>query len=58
MNAFGEEVIVDNADKALGVACEKSGAQIKEYTDAPVYIKDNDNGAHEWLIEFEKSNSI
>lgn len=54
MNAFGEEIIVDNADKALGIACEKSGARINEYTAAPVYMKDNKNGAHEWFIEFEK----
>ncbi len=53
MNAFGEEIIVDNADKALSIACEKSGAQIKEYTAAPVYMQDDENGAHEWLIEFE-----
>ncbi|MDP1745291.1 MAG: GH3 auxin-responsive promoter family protein [Bacteroidota bacterium] len=53
MNAFGEEIIVDNADKALSIACEKSGAQIKEYTAAPVYMESNENGAHEWLIEFE-----
>lgn len=53
MNAFGEEIIVDNADKALSIACEKSGAQIKEYTAAPVYMQGNENGAHEWLIEFE-----
>ncbi len=57
MNAFGEEVIVDNADKALAIACEKSGAQIKEYTAAPVYINGNDKGAHEWLVEFEKAPS-
>jgi len=54
MNAFGEEIIVDNADKALGIACEKSGAQIREYTAAPVYMNSNENGSHEWLIEFEK----
>lgn len=53
MNAFGEEVMVDNADKALTFACEKTGAQIKEYTAAPIYMNDNTNGAHEWLIEFE-----
>jgi hypothetical protein len=52
INAFGEEVIVDNADKALAIACEKTGAQIAEYTAAPVYMKENENGAHEWLIEF------
>jgi hypothetical protein len=54
MNAFGEEVIVDNADKALAIACEKTGAQIREYTAAPVYMQGNESGAHEWLIEFEK----
>jgi hypothetical protein len=54
INAFGEEVVVDNADKALAVACKKSGAHIKEYTVAPIYIDVNNNGAHEWLIEFEK----
>jgi hypothetical protein len=54
MNAFGEEVIVDNADKALAIACEKTGAQIREYTAAPVYMHGNESGAHEWLIEFEK----
>ncbi len=59
INAFGEEIIVDNADKALVIACEKSFAQIREYTAAPVYMNDNENGAHEWLIEFEiKPDSI
>ncbi|MCX6296987.1 MAG: GH3 auxin-responsive promoter family protein, partial [Bacteroidetes bacterium] len=53
MNAFGEEIIVDNADKALAIACEKTGARIAEYTAAPVYMKGNENGAHEWLIEFD-----
>lgn len=54
MNAFGEELVVHNADKALSIACEKSGAQIREYTAAPVYMNNNESGAHEWLIEFEK----
>ena len=53
MNAFGEEVIVDNADKALAIACEKTGAQIAEYTAAPIYMEGNENGAHEWLVEFD-----
>ncbi len=53
INAFGEEVIMENADKALIIACEKSFAQIKEYTVAPVYMNGTENGAHEWLIEFE-----
>ncbi len=55
MNAFGEEVIVDNTDKALAIACEKTGAVVNDYTAAPVYFSDSSNGAHEWLIEFDKA---
>jgi hypothetical protein len=54
MNAFGEEVIVDNTDKAIAIACEKTGAIVNDYTAAPVYFSDSSNGAHEWLIEFEE----
>ncbi|MCA0398418.1 MAG: GH3 auxin-responsive promoter family protein [Bacteroidetes bacterium] len=54
MNAFGEEVIVDNTDRAIAIACEKTGAAVNDYTAAPVYFSANGNGAHEWLIEFEK----
>ena len=54
INTFGEELIVDNADKAMAVACEKTGAIIREYTAGPVFMESNSNGAHEWLIEFEK----
>jgi len=54
INTFGEELIVDNAEKALEIACEKTGAIVKEYTAGPVYMDVNSNGAHEWLIEFEK----
>jgi len=54
MNAFGEEVIVDNTDKAIAAACEKTSAMVSDYTAAPVYFSENNNGAHEWLIEFEK----
>jgi GH3 auxin-responsive promoter len=54
MNAFGEEVIAENADKAIAVACEKTHAMVSDYTAAPVYFTEHNNGAHEWLIEFEK----
>lgn len=54
INAFGEEVMVDNTDKAIAIACEKTGAIVNDYTAAPVYFSENGNGAHEWLIEFEK----
>jgi hypothetical protein len=53
INAFGEEIIIDNAEQALKTACEKTGALIREYTAAPIYMGDNAKGAHEWLIEFE-----
>ena len=54
MNAFGEEVIVDNTDKAIAVASAQTGAVVSDYTAAPVFFSDNENGAHEWLIEFDK----
>lgn len=54
MNAFGEEVIVDNADKAIAMAAHKTGSIVNDYTAAPIYFSDNANGAHEWLIEFEQ----
>ena len=54
MNAFGEEVIVDNSDKAIAHAAKKTKAVVNDYTAAPVYFTENNNGAHEWLIEFEK----
>ncbi len=57
INAFGEELIVDNAEKALKVACEKADALILEYTAAPIYMGAETKGAHQWLIEFEKAPS-
>jgi hypothetical protein len=53
INAFGEEVIIDNATRALNIACNKTGAQIREFTAAPVFMDENRKGSHEWLIEFE-----
>ncbi len=57
MNAFGEEVIVDNSDKAIAIASEKTGVVVNDYTAAPIYFSDKANGAHEWLIEFENDPS-
>ncbi len=54
INAFGEEIIIENAEDALKIACEKSNAIINEYTAAPVYLKGNDSACHEWIIEFNK----
>lgn len=55
MNAFGEEVIVDNSDCAIAMAAEKTDSIVNDYTAAPVYFSEHANGAHEWLIEFEKA---
>lgn len=55
INAFGEELIIENAEKALMEACQDTGAIIHEYTAAPVYMDKNAKGKHEWLIEFEKA---
>jgi len=54
INAFGEELMIDNAEKGLAFACGRTGAIIKDYTAAPVYFTDSQSGCHEWLIEFEK----
>lgn len=52
INAFGEELIIDNAVNALRIACNRTGAEITDYTVAPRYMDENVSGAHEWLIEF------
>lgn len=55
INAFGEELIIDNAERAISTACEITQAVVKDYTAGPVYFSEEGNGAHEWLIEFEKA---
>jgi hypothetical protein len=57
INVFGEEVIIDNADKALESACKSTGAVITEYTAGPVFMNVSSKGSHEWIIEFEKEPS-
>lgn len=54
INAFGEELIIDNAEKALQIACNKTHSMVHEYTVAPIYMNKDTQGAHQWLIEFEK----
>ncbi len=52
INAFGEELIIDNADKAFSIACDRCKATMKEYTGAPIYMGASQPGGHEWLVEF------
>lgn len=54
INAFGEELIVDNAEKGLEYACGQTGAEVLEYTAAPVFMDDKAKCRHQWLIEFAK----
>jgi hypothetical protein len=52
INAFGEELIVENADRGIEAACAATGAVVSEYTAAPIYMDDSARGGHEWAIEF------
>lgn len=52
INAFGEELIMDNAEKGLAIACKETGAQILDYTVAPIFMNSNAKCRHQWLIEF------
>ena len=54
INAFGEELIVDNAEQGLAYACEQTGAEVLEYTAAPVFMDEKAKCRHQWLIEFSK----
>jgi len=54
INAFGEELIVDNAEKGLQYACEQTGAEVLEYTAAPVFMNGKAQCRHQWLIEFSR----
>lgn len=54
INAFGEELMADNAEHALAAACEATGAVVDEYTAAPVYMSLRERGAHEWAVEFRR----
>lgn len=53
INAFGEELIIENAEGALQTACLATGATIRDYTAGPVFLTSGSKGGHEWLIEFE-----
>lgn len=59
INAFGEELIIDNAEQAMKAACERTGAIVDEYTGGPVFmnVEQKQKGAHQWIIEFEKEPS-
>lgn len=55
INAFGEEVMVENTDKAVALTCDETRSIVSEYTVAPIYFSKNGKGSHQWLVEFEKA---
>lgn len=57
LNTFGEELVVENAEKAIAKACLKTQSQIKEYTAGPIFMTNKNKGGHEWVIEFIKAPS-
>lgn len=58
INVFGEELIIENAEDALKRVCQTTEAEIVEYTAAPIFMKDQEKGAHEWIIEFKTAPRI
>lgn len=54
INVFGEELMVENTDMALAKTCLAMNCEVKDYTVAPVFMKDKEKGAHEWMVEFVK----
>lgn len=55
INVFGEELVVENADKAIAYACEKTGAAVSDYTACPIYMENTAKGGHEWVLAFSKA---
>jgi hypothetical protein len=53
INVFGEELMVENTDKAIAKACEATGTQVLDYTVAPIFMEGKEKGAHEWIVEFK-----
>lgn len=59
INAFGEELVIENAEEAIAKCCELTGAVLGNFTAGPIYLEQNKKGGHEWIIEFIKApNSI
>lgn len=54
INAFGEELMIDNAEKALAYTCKQLGVTVKEYTVAPIFMDEHRRGGHQWAVEFEE----
>ena len=58
INAFGEELMIDNAEKALAYTCKQTGITVKEYTVAPIFMDEHTRGGHQWAVEFEDGTEV
>jgi len=55
VNAFGENVIVEEVEQAMVSACDANGAEVAEFTVAPRYPSATDpRGGHDWIVEFHR----
>lgn len=54
INVFGEELMIENTDQALAKTCQQTGAEVVDYTVAPIFMDGREKGAHEWIVEFKK----
>ncbi|OIQ22595.1 MAG: hypothetical protein BM557_01005 [Flavobacterium sp. MedPE-SWcel] len=54
INVFGEELMIENTDKAIAEACKLTNSEVIDYTVAPIFMEGKEKGAHEWVIEFRK----
>ncbi len=54
INVFGEELIIENTEEALSKVCAQTGAEVRDYSVAPIFMEGNEKGAHEWMVEFKK----
>jgi len=57
INVFGEELMVENTDRAIAKACQITNTELVDYTVAPIFMKGKEKGAHEWMIEFKNNPS-
>ena len=57
INVFGEELMVENTDRAISTASQRTNSEVVDYTVAPIFMKDKEKGAHEWMIEFKSKPS-
>ena len=54
INVFGEELMVENTDQAIAKTCSQLHCEVKDYTVAPIFMKNKEKGSHEWMVEFKK----